>query len=388
VIFRYSFIIYVLLNLYVYLRVRSLCTSRRQKVLVTIAALVLIAAFPLTETLSHSSLGIAQGPLLLFGYLALPFLLYLFLLVLVRDIALAVVRALKLLPAQTMHSPRVRMVTLCLLLAIPVAIVVAGRIHFSDIRVNKFQITVPAKSSPLRHLRIALASDFHLNESTDEHIIERFVGLVNAADADLLLLPGDILEGDRQEEQLAAFEEQLRGVRTTYGKFASLGNHEFYGRRGKLNFFSDSDIIVLQDSAVVVNDAFTLVGRNDNHFGARKPIQELMRSAVDSLPVIVMDHRPTDVSSVSAAGPEILVCGHTHHGQLFPFNFITDRIYELSWGYRRFGNTHVFVTSGVRVWGPPVRTAGDSEIMLIDVTFEPSPVSGTATTPAAPSVGP
>jgi predicted MPP superfamily phosphohydrolase len=369
--FRYAFVIYLLLNLYVYLRVMSLCPSRRQKILITLVAVVLVAAFPLTETLSHSSLASGVGPVLTLGYATLPFLLYLFLLVLCRDIILGIVRVLKLVPAETMRSPRVRIVTLFLLFAIPAVIVVAGRIHFSRITLNEFHIAVPAKSSPLRHVRIALASDFHLKESTEPHVMDRFVELMNSANADLLLLPGDMLEGDRQDGQLEEFERKLRSVRTTYGKFASPGNHEFYGRQSKLDFFSKSDIIFLQDSTVIVKGAFTLIGRNDNHFAARKPIGELMHSTVDSLPVIVMDHRPTDIRAVSAAGPDILVCGHTHHGQLFPFNFITDKIYELSWGYRRFGNTHVFVTSGVQVWGPPVRTAGDSEIMLIDVTFQP-----------------
>jgi hypothetical protein len=219
-------------------------------------------------------------------------------------------------------------------------------------------------------VRIALASDFHLKESTEQRDMDRFVDLVNSARADILLLPGDILEGDRQDGQLEEFERILRSVRTTYGSFASPGNHESHGRGNSLDFFSKSGIIMLQDSTVVVNGAFTLIGRNDNHFAERKSIDELIHSTVDSLPVIVMDHRPTDLRAVSAAGPDILVCGHTHHGQLFPFNFITDKVYELSWGYRRIGNTHVFVTSGVQLWGPPVRTAGDSEVMLIDVTLQ------------------
>ena len=86
-----------------------------------------------------------------------------------------------------------------------------------------------------------------------------------------------------------------------------------------------------------------------------------------NVPVIVMDHRPTEIQQVSAAGADILVSGHTHDGQLFPLNLITNSVYDLSWGYARVGNTDVFVTSGIQLWGPPVRTAGDAEIMLIDV---------------------
>jgi hypothetical protein len=383
-IFRYAFVIYLLLNLYVYLRVMSLGTSRRQKLVITLLAVILMAAFPLTEILSHSSLATAMGPFLMPGYLTLPFLLYLFLFVFCRDVILGIIHLLKLVPADTMRSPRVRLVTLFFLFAIPATIVVAGRIHFSNISVNKFQITVPAKSSPLRHLRIALASDFHLKESTDQQVVDRFVELVNSTNADILLLPGDMLEGDRQDGQLEEFERKLRSVRTTYGTFASPGNHELHGGGGRLDFFSKSGIIELRDSTVIVDGAFTLVGRNDNHIAARKTIDQLIQSSADSLPVIVMDHRPTDIRAVSAAGPDILLCGHTHHGQLFPFNFITEAIYDLSWGYKRFAATDAFVTSGVQVWGPPVRTAGNSEIMLIDVTLQHPPAPMPENVPATP----
>jgi predicted MPP superfamily phosphohydrolase len=62
--------------------------------------------------------------------------------------------------------------------------------------------------------------------------------------------------------------------------------------------------------------------------------------------------------------------GHTHEGQLFPINLIVQNIYELSWGYQKIRNTHFFVTSGLRLWGPPVKTAGKSEIMLVEIHFE------------------
>jgi len=55
---------------------------------------------------------------------------------------------------------------------------------------------------------------------------------------------------------------------------------------------------------------------------------------------------------------------------LFPLNFIIHRMYELSWGYRKIRDTNFFVTSGSRLWGPPVKTAGKSEIMLVDITFK------------------
>jgi predicted MPP superfamily phosphohydrolase len=128
---------------------------------------------------------------------------------------------------------------------------------------------------------------------------------------------------------------------------------------------------VLSDSIVFPGNLFNLAGRNDSHIRTRKTIGELLESVNDSLPVILIDHRPTEIEEVSKTHVDIQLSGHTHNGQLFPVNLITRKVYLLTWGYKKILNTHFFVTSGIRLWGPPVRTTGKSEIMVIDITFVP-----------------
>jgi predicted MPP superfamily phosphohydrolase len=69
-------------------------------------------------------------------------------------------------------------------------------------------------------------------------------------------------------------------------------------------------------------------------------------------------------------GIDLQLSGHTHHGQIFPLNFITNLIYEVSWGYLKKGNTQYYVTSGVGTWGPPVRLGSDTEIVNLKIKFE------------------
>jgi predicted MPP superfamily phosphohydrolase len=83
-----------------------------------------------------------------------------------------------------------------------------------------------------------------------------------------------------------------------------------------------------------------------------------------------MDHRPNELQEVSRTQADVQFSGHTHNGQMFPINLITNSVYELSWGYKKIRNTHFFVSSGLRLWGPPVRTSGKSEIMLVDINFK------------------
>jgi len=88
-----------------------------------------------------------------------------------------------------------------------------------------------------------------------------------------------------------------------------------------------------------------------------------------SLPVIVLDHRPTEMEQLSETSADVVFSGHTHHGQLFPINLITKKVYELSYGYLKKRDTHFFVSSGIRLWGPPVRTVAKSEILVVEILF-------------------
>ena len=96
----------------------------------------------------------------------------------------------------------------------------------------------------------------------------------------------------------------------------------------------------------------------------------MMKFVDGSLPVLLIDHRPTELEQIGQAGVDIPFSGHTHDGQLFPLNLILRNMYPLVCGYKKFSNTHCFVTSGIRLWGSPVRTVGKSEIMVVDVRFK------------------
>jgi predicted MPP superfamily phosphohydrolase len=288
---------------------------------------------------------------------------------LVFDIFLLINSLFKLIPSEKFKSTRFRITGLSVILFISVAVVIAGIINFNTIRTSGYQIEIPGKSSKISHLKIAFAADFHLKEGTNNHFVERFTKRIAIIKPDLMVFGGDIVEGDREDENMAGFEKLFREINTRYGVFAVLGNHEYYAGQDKGSFFDKSGMKVLCDTIVVIDNSFNLGGRLDSHFRTRKNIDDLMKSATETLPVILIDHRPTELDQVSRTAVDVQLSGHTHNGQLFPINLITRRIYQLSWGYKKTGNTHFFVTSGIRLWGPPVRTTGKSEIMVIDITL-------------------
>jgi predicted MPP superfamily phosphohydrolase len=253
-------------------------------------------------------------------------------------------------------------------LILPVAVVVAGVVNYHTLRVRPYQLEVPRRSSESRQLTVVFAADFHLGNLTADRFLEKFVAKVNALNPDLVLIGGDVLEGHRAEEGTEKFAPPFRELRSKYGVYAVPGNHEGYGGN-RDDFFARAGIKLLRDSVVKIDIVCYLVGRNDGRSRNRKSIEELLREVPDGLPVILLDHRPTDLERVSLNPVDIQLSGHTHHGQLFPINFVTKGRYELSWGYLKKRETHFFVTSGVQLWGPPVRTAGYSEILDIKVVF-------------------
>jgi predicted MPP superfamily phosphohydrolase len=95
-----------------------------------------------------------------------------------------------------------------------------------------------------------------------------------------------------------------------------------------------------------------------------------MQNVDRSRPVILMDHQPFSLLRAAEQGVDLQLSGHTHHGQLWPFNYITIAIYELSSGYRMIGKTHFFVSNGFGTWGPPVRLGNRPEIVQIILRFE------------------
>jgi uncharacterized protein len=357
------------LAVYTYVRVFSLIRRAAGRIVFSAAFVAVLAGFPVAESLSHRPGGAGTKAILIAGYDTLPLLLYLVLAVILTDLAIAAGRLTGLLEKETVRAPRFRSRRLGFVLTVPVLVVLFGVLNNDRIRVKEYAIEVPGRASTLKGLTIAFAADFHLGALTDGDFMDRFASTVNAAEPDIVLIGGDVLEGDRRDEDTGRFEAAFRRLHPKYGVYGAPGNHEGHGRGGG-EFFQRAGVRLLEDAVVRIDDAFYLAGRNDAHSRARKTVDGLLAGSPGDLPVILISHRPVDFENVSRRGVDVMLSGHTHDGQLFPVNWITAREYELSWGYLKKGPTHFFVTSGLQVWGPPVRTAGASEVLVIRVAFK------------------
>ena len=360
---------YTIPNIYVFIRLGQLFISRGYRFHYAAVYLFFASIFPVSGFLNGGRFAFLGEILNTVSNYLLPFYLYLFLFVLLFDIFLLINLIVRVLPAEKRKSMAFRKYALASVIILSASVVIAGVINFRTIRITEYPIDVPARSSGMSKLRIAFAADFHIDSETDLGFMRRFVKRVKEIDPDIVLFGGDIVEGHHTDRRIAEHEKILKQIEARYGVYGVLGNHEYYRGQDRGLFFEMSGIGLLRDSVLVINEAFNLAGRLDSHYRDRKSVSALLESAVDSLPVILLDHRPTELDLVSQTQTDVQLSGHTHHGQMFPINFITSKVYMLSRGYKRINNTHFFVTSGIRLWRFPVRTAGKSEIMVIDINF-------------------
>jgi predicted MPP superfamily phosphohydrolase len=319
--------------------------------------------------LSHTDQAGSLKNVLLLGYYSLPFLLYLFLLTALGDLLLLFNRLLKIVPLEFIRSRKFAVSTLAMVLASSMGIVILGHSHYKNIKVNEYQVKIPAKSARIGQLRITLAADFHISDLTEPRRIEKIINTINSTHPDIILLPGDLLEGDRKGVAVDRYAALFRQLRAKYGVYASTGNHEYHRGIDFRAFFKKAGIELLEDRFVIIDQSFSLAGRSESPDKSKQSLDRVLRGAPLDLPLILMDHNPSNFDETLRHPVAIQLSAHTHNGQLFPANWIARLKYDLSWGYKHIGPSHFFVTSGVQTWGYPVRTIGDSEIMLIRVTF-------------------
>jgi uncharacterized protein len=257
-----------------------------------------------------------------------------------------------------------------------IIIVIAGYINASIFKINKFELSIQKTGINLKSLHIAIASDIHLGTIISNSHLKNLVNSINILKPDIILLAGDIVDEDLAPVIKNNLGETLTKLKSKYGTYAITGNHEYIGGvEEAVKYLSAHNITMLRDRAVMIDDLFYIVGREDrsiSQFNARKrkSLADILSGIDRNLPVILMDHQPFALQEAVNAGIDLQLSGHTHHGQLWPFNYITSKLFELSYGYIRKGSTHFYVSSGFGTWGPPVRTTARPEIVDITINFK------------------
>ena len=233
------------------------------------------------------------------------------------------------------------------------------------------------------NLKIVMFADSHIGTTFHADGFAKHIAAMQAQNPDVVVIAGDFVDDDTTRADMIASVKSLGKMKTAYGVYFVPGNHDkgYYGAahrgfsgRDLTDELEKNGVKVLKDEAVLIDDRFYLIGRKDfsvekEQSGKRKPMKELTAGLSFDKLTIVADHQPADYQNQAAAKVDLVLSGHTHGGQLFPFNRVgmwigaNDKIY----GHEKRGDTNFIVTSGLSDWAIKFKTGCRSEYVVVTV---------------------
>lgn len=371
------FAIYFSVNAYVLYRgVHCFPPGTAARTIVLWAGVFLILSFIAGRMLERFWLSHVSDLFVWIGSFWLGAMLYLFLAVVLIDLVRLAHALVPFLPDSWMGQPqRTARAAFWVVVGLVGILLAAGHLNARTPRIRHLALKVSKSVSGVDSIRIAMASDIHLGTLVGRKRLGRIAEAITTTRADLVLFPGDIVDEDLAPVIKENLGETLRSITAPMGVFGITGNHEYIGGAEEaVAYLEEHGIRMLRDTCIVLRGGITLCGREDRssvQFGGkrRKGLGELLKDVDRTRPVILMDHQPFGLDTVAQAGVDVQLSGHTHHGQLWPLNYITKLVYEQSWGYLQKLSTHFYVSSGVGSWGPPVRLGNRPEIVVLTLHF-------------------
>ena len=229
---------------------------------------------------------------------------------------------------------------------------------------------VPEGAQPEKRMRLVFFSDLHIGEAMTPDYIARAVKLIQDQQPDLILCGGDFIDHRAVYAYDPRVMASLRSLHAPLGVYYVLGNHEYRDDlEANIRWVSEVGGTLLRDSiAFPGNGPLTLIGRDDHVNGNRKPF-EVIANEADPLrgPVVLMEHTPASIDSIGDSPVDLILCGHTHGGQIWPGQLMVWWRYGMVSGTRPVGEREVCISSGVGSAGATYRVGTRSEIRVYDL---------------------
>ncbi|WP_222048473.1 metallophosphoesterase [Modestobacter lapidis] len=242
--------------------------------------------------------------------------------------------------------------------------------------VRRVPIRIPGLDPGLAGLRIVTFSDGHLSATYGGRRFERLVETVNAQRPDVVAIVGDLVDGDVRE--LREDAAPLADLVSEQGAYFVTGNHEYFvDTEAWMRHLPTLGVDVLRNERVVVRgrgDAtLDLAGIDDRTAAASglpghgADLDAALDGRDDDVPLILLAHQPVMVGQARAAGVDLQLSGHTHGGQLWPFDYAIRLDQPVVEGWSQQGPTQLYVTAGAGYWGPPMRVGARPEVTVIEL---------------------
>ncbi len=362
------FVIYGGVHLYLFLRLKNLFRFGLTATLMVSLCMAVMVLSPILVRFFERE-GWAWGARLSahVGYTWMGFVFVTFLLCLLGDLLSLALLTAKAAGLQGLYiSPR-PLTALALVLGLIICLY--GVYEAWDIQTSVLTIETPRIPRHVGLLRIVQISDVHLGVMVRRERLSMILEKVKAASPDILVSTGDLVDGEM--DSLEELSDLFREIKPRYGKFAVTGNHEFYAGIDQATAFTEkAGFRLLRGQSVKVAESITIAGVDDpagRRFGGNRapPEHDLLMKSEGYR--ILLKHQPRVIDS-GGDGFDLQLSGHTHKGQIVPFNWITGLVYPYLAGRYDLGKGRLlYVCRGSGTWGPPMRVLAPPEIVVVDL---------------------
>ncbi|MBC8246214.1 MAG: metallophosphoesterase, partial [Deltaproteobacteria bacterium] len=233
--------------------------------------------------------------------------------------------------------------------------------------VRNYEVQLRGLPDNLHGTVIIALSDLHLGSQIGERWLKRRVSQVMALKPDLVVLLGDIFEGHGPSEK--GLIKTLRRISSPIGVWAVAGNHEFHGQRRGISMMEEANFQVLRNHWAEIRPGLILAGVDDLTSGrrAKQESDPVMQALAGRPPgaTVLLSHTPWQTEKASKAGVGLMLSGHTHGGQIWPFGYLVKQKYPLLAGKHEIGDMTVIVSRGTGTWGPRMRLWHPGEILRV-----------------------
>jgi predicted MPP superfamily phosphohydrolase len=243
-----------------------------------------------------------------------------------------------------------------------------GIINPRILRTVTVPISMPNLPTEWKNKTAVVVSDLHLGHVLKQGFAKKIISRINDLNPDIVFIPGDFFDSVKMDfkETAGWFKE----VKAPLGIYYCSGNHELYvGMHECEQALSGAGIHVLDDGKMEVN-GMQIAGIGYDHERMTDLAERLSKLEIDkNKPSILLKHVPLQLDIAANAGINLQLSGHTHRGQVWPGSLITKRYYSgYDYGFKKYNDMLVYISSGAGTWGPPMRTGSRSEIVQIIFT--------------------
>jgi uncharacterized protein len=366
ILFLLSFLcLYGGINFYGFFRAKSIFHFSGPGEIIVIALFILLTLTPIIVRVAERyHLETFAQAVAYVGYLWMAFIFVFFVLGVTLDI-------LRYLPGFLYHgagSALLNNITFGLALLISFVLVVYGFFDAQKIRVRQLEIQTDQFLPNDGKIRIVQISDVHIGIIVREKRLQSLLDTVRQCNPDILVSTGDLLDGELDHVMVLA--EQFVRIKPKFGKYAIMGNHEYYlGINHALQFTKNAGFDILRDetrqvAGINIFGMDDITGRRLGAVPNSSAFEKLLTGRQDGF-VLLLKHQPVVDEKDNF---NLQLSGHTHRGQIFPFRLVTHLFFPKDYGYYSLGKDKVlYVSGGAGTWGPPVRIFTPPEITVIDL---------------------